>query len=58
MFALGLGWSGEDWAFEGSYFFEYVEDYRVHARVRNGVYDGRYQNADGHCFAFSATRRF
>ena len=37
---------------------EYVEDYRVHARVRNGVYDGRYQNADGHCLAFSATRRF
>ena len=58
IFALGLGWSGEDWAFEGSYFYEYVEDYRVHARVRNGVYDGRYQNADGHCFAFSATRRF
>lgn len=58
IFALGLGWSGEDWAFEGSYFYEYVEDYRVHARVRSGVYDGKYQNADGHCFAFSATRRF
>ena len=58
IFAIGLGWTHGDWTIEGSYFYEYVEDYRVHARPANGVFDGRYQNADGHCLALSATRRF
>ena len=58
IFALGLGWSRGDWAVEGSLFYEYVEDYRVHAAPARGVYDGAYQNAEGYCFALSVTRRF
>ena len=58
IFGIGLGWSRGDWEVEGSLFYEYVEDYRVHAAPARGVYDGAYQNAEGYCFALSVTRRF
>lgn len=58
IFAVGAGWSSGDWGVEASYFYEYVEDYRVHANVRHGVYAGKYQNASAHALALSVTRRF
>jgi long-chain fatty acid transport protein len=58
IFGVGLGWSRGDWAVEGSLFYEYVEDYRVHAAPARGVYDGGYQDAEGYCLALSVTRRF
>ena len=58
IFAFGVGWSSGDWAVDASYFYEYVEDYRVHANVRHGVYEGKYQNANAHAVALSLTRRF
>ena len=58
IFALGLGWTRGAWTIEGAYFYEYVEDFRVKGDVRHGTYDGYYQNASGHCFALSVTRRF
>ena len=58
LFAIGLGWTDGTWSVEGSYFFEYVEDYSVKGRPRNGVYDGKYQNANGHAVALSVARAF
>lgn len=58
IFALGVGWSRGDWAVECSYFYEYVEDFRVSGDPRRGVYDGHYQNASGHCLALSVSRKF
>ena len=55
---LGLGWSRGAWTVEGSYFYEFVDDFTVHARPRNGVYEGKYQNAYGHAVALSVTRAF
>ena len=58
IFAVGLGWSRGDWAVDTSFFYEYAEDFRVHAAPMRGVYDGGYQDAYGYCLALSVTRRF
>ena len=58
IFGVGLGWTRGNWTVEGSYFLEYDEDFRVHNGVRRGVYEGKYQDAIGHCVALSVTRRF
>lgn len=58
IFGLGLGWTRGQWAVECSYFYELVDDFTVHGRPRNGVYDGKYQNAFGHALALSVTRSF
>ncbi len=58
IFSLGLAWSRSDWTVEGSYFYEYAEDFTVSGDARRGVYDGKYQDASGHCVALSVTRRF
>lgn len=58
IFGVGLGWTRGAWTVEGSYFYETVEDFTVHARPRNGVFEGKYQNAFGHALALSVTRRW
>ena len=58
IFALGIGWARGNWAVECSYFYEYVEDFRVRGDPRRGVYDGFYQDASGHCVALSVARKF
>ena len=58
IFAVGFGWSRGDWAVDTSFFYEYAEDFRVHAAPMRGVYEGGYQDAYGYCLALSVTRRF
>ncbi len=58
IFAVGAGWTRGAWTVEGSYFYEFVEDFDVKGRPRNGVFDGKYCDAHAHAVALSVTRRF
>ena len=58
IFAIGGGWTRGAWTVEASYFYELVEDFHVAGNPMHGTFDGKYQNASGHCLALSVTRRF
>ncbi|MBR0057051.1 MAG: TonB-dependent receptor, partial [Kiritimatiellae bacterium] len=58
IFALGLAWTRGAWTLDCSYFYEIVKDFTVAGHPAHGVYDGKYQDASGHCVALSVTRRF
>lgn len=58
IFALGCDWTRGNWTVDLSYFYELVEDFTVHGTPGRGTYNGKYQDASGHCLALSITRRF
>lgn len=58
IFAVGCSWARGLWAVDVSYFYELVQDFTVKGGPMRGVYDGKYQDASGHCIALSVARRF
>ncbi len=54
--AVGAGWARGAWAVEGSYFYEFVDDFDVRGRPANGVFDGSFTGAKGHALALSVSR--
>lgn len=56
--AVGCGYKTGDWVFDGSYFFEIIEDMDAPAHVASGVMPSEFTDGHAHCFGFSATRKF
>lgn len=58
IFAIGGGYKTGDWVFDGSYFFEIIEDMDVPCRVSSGVMRSEFTDGYAHCFGLSVTRKF
>ncbi len=59
IFAIGCGYKTGEWVFDGSYFFEVIENMNVPARVAEGVMpETKFKDGLAHCFGISVTRKF
>lgn len=58
IYAFGLSWENDDWAIDGMYFFENINDLSIDARPAEGIAKGRFTGGFSHAFAFSVSRRF
>ncbi len=58
IFAVGAGWTKNDWTVDMSYFFEFVPSTSLAADFDHGVYDGGYSDGNANCLGITVTRRF
>lgn len=56
--ALGCGWTKGAWTYDLGYFYEIIPSKDVNARPKDGVYNGRFTDANAHCFSFSISKKF